>query len=97
MISAFDFKFFKERSLSRASRNGFCSLSFFVAGRLWRQMRIPTAFRISVDTAKRAAAAAIAEAHKNNWTVAVAILDTADNLVYYEKVATARHWRLRVP
>jgi hypothetical protein len=41
MISAFDFKFFKERSPSRASRNGFCSLSFFVAGRLWRQMPNP--------------------------------------------------------
>ena len=59
--------------------------------------RIPTAFRISVDAAKRAAAPAIAEAHKNNWTVAVALLDTADNLVYYEKMATPRHWRLRLP
>jgi glc operon protein GlcG len=41
---------------------------------------------ISVDAAKKAAAPAIAEAHKNNWTVAVAIVDTAGNLVYYEKM-----------
>lgn len=50
------------------------------------QMPNPYGPAISVDTAKKAAAPAIAEAHKNNWTVAVAIVDTAGDLVYYEKM-----------
>ena len=50
------------------------------------QMSNPYGPPISVDAAKKAAAPAIAEAHKNNWTVAVAIVDTAGNLVYYEKM-----------
>jgi glc operon protein GlcG len=41
---------------------------------------------ISADNAKKAAAAAIAEARKNNFTMAVAILDTAGMLVYFEKM-----------
>jgi glc operon protein GlcG len=41
---------------------------------------------ISVDTAKKAAAAALAEARKNNWTMAVAIVDPNGDLVYYEKM-----------
>ena len=50
------------------------------------QMPNPYGPAISVDAAKKAAAPAIAEARKNNWTVAVAIVDTAGNLVYYEKM-----------
>lgn len=41
---------------------------------------------ISVNTAKRAAAAAIAEAERNGWTMAVAIVDAAGDLVYFEKM-----------
>jgi uncharacterized protein GlcG (DUF336 family) len=41
---------------------------------------------ISVEDAKKAAAPALAEAKKNNWTVAVAIVDPSGNLVYYEKM-----------
>jgi len=41
---------------------------------------------ISLEDAKKAAAAALAEARKNNWTMAVAIVDTAGVLVYYEKM-----------
>jgi glc operon protein GlcG len=41
---------------------------------------------ISVETAKRAAAAALAEARKNNWTMAVAVVDPNGDLVYYEKM-----------
>jgi glc operon protein GlcG len=50
------------------------------------QMPNPYGAPIGVDTAKKAAAPAIAEARKNNWTVAVAIVDTAGNLVFYEKM-----------
>src|SRR5438045_5095586 len=41
---------------------------------------------ISLEDAKKAAAQAIAEARKNNWTMAVAIVDPAGVLIYYEKM-----------
>jgi glc operon protein GlcG len=41
---------------------------------------------ITLAAAKTAAAPAIAEARKNNWTMAVAIVDTAGDLVYFEKM-----------
>jgi len=41
---------------------------------------------INVEMAKRAAAAAIAEAKKNNFTMAIAIVDPNGTLVYFEKM-----------
>jgi uncharacterized protein GlcG (DUF336 family) len=41
---------------------------------------------ISLENAKKVAAPALAEAAKNNWTMAVAVVDTGGNLVYYEKM-----------
>ena len=41
---------------------------------------------ITLDNAKKVAAPAIAEARKNNWTMVVAIVDTAGDLVYFEKM-----------
>lgn len=41
---------------------------------------------VTADQAKAAAAAALAEARKNQWTMAVAIVDTAGDLVYFEKM-----------
>lgn len=50
------------------------------------QMPNPYGLSINLDTAKKIAALAIAEAHKNNWTMAVAIVDVGGNLVYFEKM-----------
>jgi glc operon protein GlcG len=50
------------------------------------QMTNPYGAPISLEEAKKVAAPALAEARKNNWTMAVAIVDTAGNLVYYEKM-----------
>jgi glc operon protein GlcG len=36
--------------------------------------------------ANRACSGAVAEARKNNWTMAIAVVDTAGNLVYFEKM-----------
>src|ERR1041384_813344 len=47
---------------------------------------IPSGIPIAVDMAKKAAAAAVAEARKNNWTMAVAVVDPAGLLVYFEKM-----------
>jgi uncharacterized protein GlcG (DUF336 family) len=41
---------------------------------------------ITVENAKKAAAAALAEAVKNHWTMAVAVVDPSGALVYYEKM-----------
>ena len=41
---------------------------------------------VSVETAKKAAAVALAEARKNNWLMAVAVVDAHGTLVYYEKM-----------
>src|SRR5213595_928983 len=38
---------------------------------------------ITAETAKRLAAPAVAEAKKNNWTMAVAIVDPSGDLVYF--------------
>ena len=48
----------------------------------------PPAYGMSlgIDNAKKVAAAAVAEARKNNWTMAFAVVDTAGNLVYFEKM-----------
>lgn len=40
---------------------------------------------IGVEAAKKAAAAALAEAAKNHWVMAVAVVDPSGTLVYYEK------------
>jgi uncharacterized protein GlcG (DUF336 family) len=41
---------------------------------------------INIETAKKVAAPALAEARKNQWLMAVAIVDTAGDLVYFEKM-----------
>jgi glc operon protein GlcG len=45
----------------------------------------PIGMGIGVDHAKKVAAAAAAEAHKNGWFMAIAVVDPAGTLVYYEK------------
>jgi glc operon protein GlcG len=50
------------------------------------QMPNPYGLPISLENAKKAAAPAMAEAAKNGWNMAVAIVDPAGNLVYYEKM-----------
>src|SRR5213593_1981915 len=50
------------------------------------QVLIPYGLPVALETAKQATAPALAEARKNNWTMAVAIVDTAGNLVYFEKM-----------
>jgi glc operon protein GlcG len=50
------------------------------------QMTNPYGANISLENAKKAAAPALAEARKNNWTMVVAIVDAAGDLVYYEKM-----------
>ena len=51
---------------------------------------IPIGQSISLDTAKKAASAAAAEARKNGWFMAIAVVDPAGTLVYFEKADTTQ-------
>jgi len=51
---------------------------------------------INLDAAKKAAAAAIAEARTNNWAMAVAITDVGGDLVYFEKMDVTQTGSVRV-
>jgi uncharacterized protein GlcG (DUF336 family) len=55
---------------------------------LWSTAQMPNPYGapISLEAAKAPANAALAEAAKNKWTMAVAIVDTSGNLVYYAKM-----------
>jgi glc operon protein GlcG len=46
---------------------------------------------IGAEASKKAAAAALAEARANNWNMAVAIVDPAGFLVYFEKIDGTQH------
>jgi uncharacterized protein GlcG (DUF336 family) len=59
------------------------SIAAFSSSALAQQ---PYGMNVSVDVAKKASAAAVAEARKNNWSTAVAVTDTAGNLVYFERM-----------
>ena len=60
---------------------GLCALGSALA-----QMPNPYGLSISLENAKKVAAPAIAEAAKNSWNMAVAVVDPAGNLVYFEKM-----------
>ena len=47
---------------------------------------LPYGAPISIDNAKKVSAAALVEARKNNWTMAVAITDPSGTLVYFERM-----------
>jgi len=59
--------------------------SFFAVAAL-AQAPSPYGAPVSLENAKKAAAAAAAEARKNNWTMAIAIVNPDGTLVYYEKM-----------
>jgi len=62
------------------------SVALGALGSALAQMPNPYGLPISLENAKKAAAPALAEAAKNNWTMAVAIVGPAGNLIYYEKM-----------
>jgi glc operon protein GlcG len=51
---------------------------------------------ITLDAARKAAAPAVAEANANNWRMAVAIVDPAGELVYFEKMDGAQNGSVKV-
>ncbi len=50
------------------------------------QLPNPYGASINLEQAKKMAALSVAEAAKNNWKMAIAIVDVAGDLVYFEKM-----------
>lgn len=63
----------------------------FVASPLFAQAPPPYGPPITFDAAKKAMAAAEAEAKKNNWAVAIAIVDSSGNLAAFSKMDNTQH------
>jgi glc operon protein GlcG len=62
-----------------------CALGFALSATgVDAQQRPSYGQAINLDTAKKLAAGSLAEAKKNNWNVAIAVVDTHGFLVYYE-------------
>ncbi len=57
---------------------------------------IPYGNSITVDDARKAATAAVAEAKKNGWFMAVAVVDTDGDLVYFERMENVQHGSVKV-
>jgi glc operon protein GlcG len=64
----------------------FLTLVFAALGTEAQMLPNPYGPPISLENAKKAAAAAMAEAAKNHWNMAVAVVDPNGTLVYYEKM-----------
>ena len=60
------------------------------------QMPNPYGAPISLENAKKAAAAAAAEARKNNWNMAIAVTDAGGDLVYLEKMDATQTGSVKV-
>ena len=58
----------------------------FVASPVHAQLPNPYGAPINIESARKVAAAAIAEAQKNKWNMAIAIVDPAGELVLFEKL-----------
>jgi uncharacterized protein GlcG (DUF336 family) len=62
------------------------AFALFSFAAMAQQMPNPYGPPITLDQARKAAAAAAAEANKNNWKMAIAVVDPAGNLVFFEKL-----------
>ena len=53
-------------------------------------------YSIGIENAKRVGSSALAEAQRNGWTMAVAVVDTAGELIYFEKMDDTQHGSVKV-
>jgi uncharacterized protein GlcG (DUF336 family) len=65
---------------------------FSVVAPLSARAQLPNGYgqSITVETARKVAATAAAEGKKNGWNISVAIVDTAGDLVYFERMDNAQ-------
>ena len=74
--------------MSPRSALKFACATWFVlcAATVFAQLPNPYGAPITGENAKKVAAAALAEARKNNWNMAAAVVDPSGDLVYFEKL-----------
>jgi uncharacterized protein GlcG (DUF336 family) len=79
--------------MSLSVRNSFFVLMCVLgASSAFAQMRpAPYGAPVTLESARAGARACIAEATKNNWSMAVAIVDTGGHLVYFERMDGTQH------
>jgi glc operon protein GlcG len=61
-----------------------------------QQMPFPYGDNIGFDTARKLGDAAIADARKNNWKMAVAIVDTHGTLVFFQRMDDVQYGSIHV-
>ena len=57
-----------------------------LAAPAFAQLPNPYGTSITIDAAKKISALSVAEAKKNNWKMAIAVVDISGDLVYFEKI-----------
>jgi len=62
------------------------TLAVLAATSAYAQLPNPYGASVTLDQAKKIAALSVTEAAKNNWKMAIAIVDVAGDLVYFEKM-----------
>lgn len=73
--------------MSLSSRVALIAVSvFLLLTPVVAQIPNPYGAAIDIESARKVAATAVAEARKNGWNMAVAIVDPAGELVYFEKL-----------
>ena len=60
--------------------------ALLVAAPVFAQLPNPYGASISLENAKKIAALSVAEAGRNGWKMAIAVVDVAGDLVYFEKM-----------
>ena len=73
-------------SLNIAIRTAAATMLAAFALGAWGQAPLPYGMSISLENAKKAAAAAVAESRKNKLAHSIAVTDMAGDLVYFEKM-----------
>ena len=63
-----------------------CAAILLCASGAFAQLPNPYGSSITIENAKKVAAPAVAEAQKNNWRMAVAIVDISGDLIFFEKM-----------
>src|SRR4051794_40047840 len=51
---------------------------------------------VSLDIAKKAAEAAMAEAKKNNWSMAIAVVSPSGDLVFFQKMDNTQYGSIKI-
>ena len=74
---------------------GVAALTVFAASAS-AQQRQDYGTPITIDQAKKVAAAVVAECAANKWNVAVAVTDTAGGLVYFERIENTQNASLDI-